>query len=438
MNQEWKNLVRNRKCKLGVIGIGYVGLPLSVTFASAGFSVLAIDVLEDKVKAVNQGKSPIKDVTDDQIEALIRENRLRASTNYQDLSDCHAISICVPTPLRKTKDPDISFILDASYRIAEVVQKGSLVILESTTYPGTTHERILPIFQEKNMECGKDFFLAYSPERIDPGNKTYTVKNTPKVVGGLDEASREMAAELYGSIISEIVRVSSTQSAEMVKLLENTFRAVNIGLVNEIAIMCRKLNINTWEVIEAAASKPFGFMPFYPGPGLGGHCIPVDPHYLNWKLKTLNYNARFIELAGDINSSMPQLVVDMVTGALNQNKKSVNGSKILVLGVAYKADVDDVRESPALDILGLLRDRGGEMSYYDPFVPSIRFGDGPLKSLLKQEMENGSIQNFDCVVITTHHTQFNIPSIVEHAQLLVDTRNATKGLPCGEGKLFRL
>ena len=437
LNQRIQN-AKNKKLKLGVIGLGYVGLPLSVSFAKAGFSVLAIDVIPKKVDQLNRGESPVKGVHVDEVKELVRKGKLKASTNYEDLKEADVISICVPTPLRKTKDPDVSFILDASYRISEVIKKGALVVLESTTYPGTTHERILPIFIEKGLVLDEDFYLAYSPERIDPGNQTYMVENTPKVVGGISPSSTAFAKAVYSSIINQVVVVSSTQSAEMVKLLENTFRAVNIGMVNEIAIMCEILKIDTWEVIDAAATKPFGFMPFYPGPGLGGHCIPVDPHYLNWKLRTLNYNARFIELAGEINSSMPSRVVDLVNHALNTHKKSVNGSNILILGVAYKKNIDDTRESPALDVMVFLKDRKANLHYHDPFVPRLQLGDLTLENLSENQIQGQAISKFDCVVILTDHTCFDFPSIVNHAQLVVDTRNASKGLKVEEGKLFRL
>lgn len=430
--------IQTKKAKIGIIGLGYVGLPLSVAFALEGFEVLGIDVTKSKVDMLNRGESPVFKVHDAEVKQLVAAGKLRGSTDYKDLSDCDVISICVPTPISKTKDPDVSYILDASYRISEVLKKGGLVVLESTTYPGTTHERIEPIFIEKGKVLDEDFYLAYSPERIDPGNKHFAVQNTPKVLGGRTPSSLAIAKAIYGSIIKDVVVVSSTQSAEMVKLLENTFRAVNIGLVNEIAIMCRKLGIDTWEVIDAAASKPFGFMPFYPGPGLGGHCIPVDPHYLSWKLRALNYNARFIELAGEINSSMPQVVTDLVTQALNTRRKSVNGAKLLVLGIAYKKDIDDVRESPALDVMELLRDRKAEITFHDPFVPVVRMGDHTLESAPAKVLEAEQIKKFDAVVILTDHSTFSYGSILQHSQLVIDTRNACRGLTAEEGKLFRL
>lgn len=436
--QQFLKKIDDKALKVGVIGLGYVGLPLSVSFASAGLHVLSIDLVKDKVDKVNQGITPVAGVHVDRVRELVGQGLLRASTNYADLKDVDAISICVPTPLRKTKDPDISYILDASYRIADVLKPGGLVVLESTTYPGTTHERILPIFEEKGKVMDRDFFLAFSPERIDPGNKDYRVENTPKVVGGMTPISTEMTRALYSAIVNRVVVVSSTQSAEMVKLLENTYRAVNIGLVNEIAIMCRKLNIDTWEVIDAAATKPFGFMPFYPGPGLGGHCIPVDPHYLSWKLRTLNYNARFIELAGEINSSMPHLVTDLIGEALNSQRKPVNGSKILVLGVAYKKDIDDVRESPALDVLSLLIDRKAEVHYHDYYIPEVAIGETTLRSVADSVLEASALGRYDCVVILTDHSKYPFPSVVQNARLVVDTRNASRGARAEEGKIFRL
>jgi UDP-N-acetyl-D-glucosamine dehydrogenase len=357
---------------------------------------------------------------------LVTDGRLRATTNYEDLRDADAISICVPTPLRKTKDPDMSFVIQAVDSVTEIAHPGMLVILESTTYPGTTTELMVPKFEAQGYRAGEDIFIAFSPERIDPGNKKYGVRNTPKVVGGVNPASTEVGVALYGKAVEHVVPVADPTTAELVKLLENTFRAVNIGLANEMALMCDKLGVDVWEVIRAASTKPFGFMPFYPGPGLGGHCIPIDPLYLSWKLKTLNYNARFIELASEINTSMPLYVIEKVTDALNHDRKSVNGSKIVVIGVAYKRDIDDVRESPALDVIQLLEQRGAEVSYTDPYVASVRLeGESTMQSTAySAELLAGA----DCVVIITDHSIFDWQHVLDHSKLVVDTRNATGGM----------
>ncbi len=405
-----------------MIGMGYVGLPLAVEFANAGFKVIGIDLIEEKVNSINDGVSYIKDVPDEALKQVIKSKRLIATCDYSVLKRVDAISICVPTPLRKTKDPDISYILAATSMIVKYIKKDQLVVLESTTYPGTTTEVIQPRLEESGLVVGKDIFLAFSPERVDPGNKIYTTTNTPKVIGGVTKKCTKMAKALYSHIIDSVIEVSSTQAAEMVKLLENTFRSVNIGLVNEIAIICNKLGLDVWEIIDAAATKPFGFMPFYPGPGLGGHCIPIDPHYLSWKLKTLNYNAKFIELAGEINSSMPNFVVTKVADALNRVKKSINGSKLLILGVSYKRDIEDVRESPALDIINILIEKGAKVSYHDPFVPVVKKNAISLKSVSLTEKR---LKDADCVVIVTDHTEFDIKRIVVESKIIIDTRNAT-------------
>ncbi len=406
---------------LAVVGLGYVGLPLAVEFAEAGFSVLGLDVDEEKVSKINAFQSYIADIPHQRLEVLVRSGRLRATTCYGELRAADAISICVPTPLRKTRDPDMSYILEATQSIAAVCQPGMLIVLESTTYPGTTEEIILPEVLRDGWQVGKDVFIAFSPERIDPGNKRFTVRNTPRVVGGITEACTQVASALYASAVDEVIQVSSPTTAEMVKLLENTFRAVNIGLVNEMTLMCDKLNIDVWEVIHAAATKPFGYMPFYPGPGLGGHCIPVDPHYLSWKLKTLNYNARFIELASEVNTSMPYYVIDKITEALNEEHRSVRGSSILILGVAYKRDVDDVRESPALDIISLLRQKGADVSYCDPHVPEIRLENDV--RMPSQDYCADLLRNADCVVIATDHTAFDWREIAAKSRVIVDTRH---------------
>ena len=413
--------IEQHTVRVGIVGLGYVGLPLAVSFAEEGFSVTGIDVDPLKVKALNAGESYVEDVPGEQLAPLVQAGTLRASTDYAELVQVDAISICVPTPLRKTKDPDISYIIDAAEKIALYGEKGKLIILESTTYPGTTEEVILPRLRGNGGTVGEDFFLAFSPERIDPGRKDYTMRNTPKVIGGVTPACLEVALALYGRVVRQPVPVSSTATAEMVKLLENTFRAVNIGLVNEVALMCDKLGLDVWEVVGAAATKPYGFMPFYPGPGLGGHCIPIDPHYLSWKLRTLNYTARFIELAAEVNSHMPEHVMGKITDALNSKRKALNGSHILILGAAYKPNIGDMRESPALDIIHLLLQRGAEVSYHDPYVPSLKGEGFPLQSI---ELDEDALATADCVVIVTDHDTYDWAWIADQSQLLVDTRNA--------------
>jgi UDP-N-acetyl-D-glucosamine dehydrogenase len=412
-----------RQAKIGVVGLGYVGLPLAVAFAQAGFMVVGVDVDVAKIEALQQGQSYIDDVPAAEIAPLVSNGRFQPTTDYTQLTNTDAISICVPTPLRKTKDPDISYIIAAAENIARVGATGKLVVLESTTYPGTTEEVILPRLINNGDKVGQDFFLAFSPERIDPGRTDYTVYNTPKVIGGMTPACQETAVALYSTIVAQPVPVSSTAAAEMVKLLENTFRAVNIGLVNEMALMCDRLGLNVWEVVQAAATKPYGFMPFYPGPGLGGHCIPIDPHYLSWKLRTLNYTARFIELAAEVNSAMPAYTVSKIAAGLNEMRKAVNGSRVLLLGVAYKPNVADVRESPALDIIHLLQAQGAEISYHDPHVPTLTLDDFTVESV---PLTAGSLQQADCVVIVTNHAAFDWPLIAQEALLIVDTRNTFK------------
>ena len=421
MLTEFLHKINDRSARVGVVGLGYVGLPLVVGLAEAGFHVTGIDVDARKVQSLNNGQSYIEDIPNEAIAKLIKNGRFRASIDYGLLDDVDAISICVPTPLRKTKDPDISYIINASENIAKYGVEGKLIILESTTYPGTTDEVMLPILQEKGQEVGRDFFLAFSPERIDPGRTDYTLKTTPKVIGGVTPACLEAAVALYGTIVDNPVPVSSTATAEMVKLLENTFRAVNIGLVNEVALMCDKLGLNVWEVVHAAASKPYGFMPFYPGPGLGGHCIPIDPHYLSWKLRTLNYTARFIELAAEINSHMPEYVVSKVADALNDHAKPIKGSKILVLGVAYKPNVSDVRESPALDIILLLQGKGAQVVYHDPYVADLGHEGIALTST---PWADDLVAQMDCTVIVTNHADYDWPALANQPALFVDARNA--------------
>lgn len=418
--------INNRTARVGVIGMGYVGLPLAVEFADAGYKVLGVDPQEQKIELLNQGESYIPDVPTDQLAPLVKDGFLSGTTEYATLAEMDAVIICVPTPLRKTKDPDMSYIYAATDSLAPYMHKDMVVVLESTTYPGTTDEVIVPRLTEGvGLTAGEDVFIAFSPERVDPGNKTYQTHNTPKVVGGVTPACVEVVTALYEKAIQEVVGVSSPKAAEMVKLLENTFRAVNIGLVNEMAIMCDKLGINVWEVIDAAATKPFGFMAFYPGPGLGGHCIPIDPLYLSWKLKALNYNARFIELASEINTSMPEYVVTKVADALNDDGKAVRGSKLAVLGVAYKKDIDDVRESPALDVIHLLLEKGADVSYHDPYIPVIRLDGDVLSSTTLTE---DWLADADAVVWVTDHTAYDRQWVLDNAKLIVDTRNATKGV----------
>jgi UDP-N-acetyl-D-glucosamine dehydrogenase len=422
--QSLEQKIRAGEARLGTLGLGYVGLPLSVEFASAGLAVTGFDLSPEKVAAVNRGESYIKDVAGERVAPLVASGRLRASTDFAGLAECDAVIICVPTPLSKTKDPDLTMVVEAARQIGERLRPGQLVVLESTTYPGTTEELILPLLTERGLTVGESFFLAFSPERVDPGNAKYGTRNTPKIIGGTTPACTRVAQALYSKAIDTVIPVSSTQTAEMVKLLENTFRSVNIGLVNEVALMCERLGVDVWEVIDAAASKPFGFMPFYPGPGLGGHCIPIDPLYLSWKLKTLNYRARFIELAGEINSEMPEHVCDRVAEVLNDREKSVKGSRVLVLGVTYKRDVDDVRESPALDILRILESRGARVSYHDPFVAELEWNATRLRS---QELMP-AVKAADVVVIVTDHTAYPYREIVDAASVILDTRNATRGI----------
>jgi UDP-N-acetyl-D-glucosamine dehydrogenase len=425
--------IQNRTARVGVVGLGYVGLPLAVEFAGAGFSVTGIDVLPNKVDLLNQGESYVQDVPTSVLKPLVESNKVAATTDFAVIRELDTINIAVPTPLRKTKDPDMSFVVSACQEIAKYMTPGKLVILESTTYPGTTDELVLPMLEANGLKVGEDFFLCFSPERVDPGNEKYQTRNIPKVVGGITPQCTEIGAAFYGQALDTVVPVSSTRVAEMVKLLENTFRMINIGLVNEMALMCDRMGINVWEVIDAAATKPFGFMPFYPGPGLGGHCIPIDPFYLSWKTKQSGIEARFIELAGYINGHMPHFVIDRVQNALNDQKKPLRDSHVHVLGVAYKKNIDDVRESPALDIMHLLERRGARVTYSDPFVPSIEFEGLQLRG--EQNVES-ACRAADCVVIVTNHSSFDYPQIVEWSQLIVDTRNGCKGLK--SDKIVRL
>lgn len=424
--------IQSKEAQVAVIGLGYVGLPLAVESAKAGFRTLGIDLAEGKVDAINQGKNYIGDVDDTVLAELVQSKTLSATTDFSRLAECDFISICVPTPLGKGKVPDISFIIAAVTEVRNYLRKEQVIILESTTYPGTTAEVVLPILAESGLKVGEDFFLAFSPERIDPGNAQYGLKNTPKVIGGMTSACTETAVSLYQTFIDKVIPVSSAESAEMVKILENTFRAINIGLANEIAIMCHRMGIDVWEVIQAASSKPFGFMPFYPGPGLGGHCIPVDPHYLVWKLKTLNYTPRFIQLADEINSSMPDVVIDRVTECLNDMGKSLRGSKVLVVGVAYKKNVSDMRESPALTVIQTLLEKGADVSYHDPFVAELTI-EG--QSVVHRDLEN--VGGYDCLVILTDHSNIDYDYLMQESQAIVDTRNVLPRL-VSKTKIVRL
>ena len=431
MKNELINLITNKRAHVGVIGLGYVGLPLLVEFTSKGFSGTGFEVDENKASQINAGNSYIGDVPSRRLKEVVDAKRLRATTDFNHLSECDAIIICVPTPLRKTKEPDVSYILAAAEEITKRLRRGHLIILESTTYPGTTDEVLLPMFEEKGLKLDEDFLLAFSPERVDPGNPQFLTHNIPKVVGGVTDDSTAVAAHLYSQIVNDVYAVSSARVAEAAKLLENTFRAVNIGMANEMARLCYALNIDTWEVIRAAATKPFGFMPFYPGPGIGGHCIPLDPHYLSWKARQHGFDSRFISLAEEVNSRMPEHVVQLVADGLNDERKAMNGSKVLLLGVAYKKDVDDVRESPALSIIDRLRAKGADVKYHDPFVTELRFNDAhtdatgePLHSVA---LTNEELQAADCVIIVTDHTEIDYKRVCSIAPLIVDTRNALNG-----------
>ena len=415
--------IRSRRARVGIVGLGYVGLPLAVEFAKAGFTVTGIDISEEKVRRVNAGDSYVGDIPSSTLAPLVQSGKLRATMDFSVVLELDTINICVPTPLRKTKDPDMSYIVSSCQEIARHFHAGMLVILESTTYPGTTDELVLPMLTKGGLEVGRDFFLCFSPERVDPGNPRYQTVNIPKVVGGSTPACTEVGRLFYQQALETVVPVSSTQVAEMVKLLENTFRMINIGLVNEMALMCDRIGINVWEVIDAAATKPFGFMPFYPGPGLGGHCIPIDPFYLSWKTKQAGIEARFIELAGYINGQMPHFVVDKVQNALNDAGKPVKGSRILVMGISYKRDIDDMRESPALDVMLLLQRRGGIVSYCDPHVPALNVDGLTLESVPLE-----SAAGADCVVIITDHRAFDYKLLLEKAPLIVDSRNTLKGM----------
>ncbi|KPK39140.1 MAG: UDP-N-acetyl-D-glucosamine dehydrogenase [Omnitrophica WOR_2 bacterium SM23_29] len=427
--------ISSKKAMIGVIGLGYVGLPLALEFAKAGFKVIGIDVDKERVNKINSGHSYVLDISNEELFPLVRDSFLKATTEYSALRKLDAVIICVPTPLRKTKEPDMSYIIDASEAVAKHLRRGQVIVLESTTYPGTTDEVILPILTKTGLSIGEDFFLGFSPERIDPGNKIYKTKNIPKVVGGITPNCVDVIDCLYSQIIEQVIPVSSTEVAEMVKLLENTFRSINIGLVNELALMCDKLNIDVWEVIEAAKTKPFGFIPFYPGPGWGGHCIPIDPIYLAWKARIHGFEPRFIDLSTQINSSMPTYVVERTVRALNNFGKAVKGSKILIVGVAYKKDVTDTRESPALEIIQLFKERGASISFYDPFVPKIKLDSGTLKSI---KLTASALKDKDCVLIVTDHSIIDYEFIVDKAKFVFDTRNALRHITVNRHKIERL
>jgi UDP-N-acetyl-D-glucosamine dehydrogenase len=431
VNEQLLKLLSEKRARVGVIGLGYVGLPLAVEFARAGFQATGFEVDERKAATLNAGRSYIGDVPSAVVGELVAAGKLSATTDFEQLRDCDAIVICVPTPLRKTKEPDVSYILAAAEEIQKRLRRGQLIILESTTYPGTTDEVLLPMFEEAGLQLDRDFLLAFSPERVDPGNPKFQTHNIPKVVGGVTDDSTAVASQFYAQIVNEVYPVSSARVAEAAKLLENTFRAVNIGMANEMARLCYALSIDTWEVIRAAATKPFGFMPFYPGPGIGGHCIPLDPHYLSWKARQHGFDSRFIGLAEEVNSRMPEHVVQLIADGLNDHRKALNGARILLLGVAYKKDIDDVRESPALSIIDRLRAKGAVVSYHDPYVRELRFGDAHTEStgesLASVPLTDELLKAADCAVIVTDHTSVDYGRLCECAPLIVDTRNALNG-----------
>ncbi|SHK23455.1 UDP-N-acetyl-D-glucosamine dehydrogenase [Hathewaya proteolytica DSM 3090] len=427
--------INNRTAKLGVVGLGYVGLPLAVEKAKAGFDVIGFDVQDTKVNMVNEGKNYIGDIVDSDLSKLVSEGKLRATTDFSFVKDVDAIAIAVPTPLDKFKQPDVSYVVKSTTDVAKYIHSGMLIVLESTTYPGTTEEIVKPILEESGLKCGEDFFLAFSPERVDPGNKQFKTKNTPKVVGGCTPECTEVAAALYKSVLQgEVFSVSSPAVAEMEKILENTFRHINIGLVNEMAILCKKMGIDIWEVIEAAKTKPYGFMPFYPGPGLGGHCIPLDPFYLTYKAREYDYHTRLIETAGEINDSMPEFVVDNAMKLLNKHKKSLNGAKVALLGVAYKNDIDDMRESPALKVIENLEKAGADVVVNDPYIPTFKHNGKVYTSVDYKK----AIEEADIVIITTNHSNYEYEYIVEKSKLLYDTRNATKDVVNNREKINKL
>lgn len=430
--------LQDKTAEIAILGLGYVGLPLAVVFGEAGFKVTGVDPDVRKIEALNKGVSYIPDVRTETVAKLVKSGKLKATTDFSILKNMDAVSICVPTPLRKTGDPDLSFIISATEGLAPYAHPGMVVVLESSTYPGTTREMVLPRLNEQNgLKVGENLFIAFSPERVDPGREDWTTKNTPKVVGGITENCSEVATAWYEQALDKVIRVSTAEVAEMAKLLENTFRMINIGMVNELAIMCERLGVDVWEVIESAATKPFGFMKFLPGPGLGGHCIPIDPLYLSWKMKSFNYNARFIELASEINTNMPRYVVSRMLEAMNDRGILLKGSRVLVLGAAYKPDIDDVRESPALDVIGLLQKKGAKVEYHDPYIPHIHHEyDGWKMDSVKDVMQ--SVKEADAVIIVTNHTVYDYAAIVKDAKFVFDTRNATGKIAKGDPKVVRL
>ena len=434
--QKLYDKIMDRTAKIGVVGLGYVGLPLAVEKAKAGYTVIGFDVQDSKIDAVNAGHNYIGDVVDSELALLVKEKRLQATCDFSFIKDVDAVAICVPTPLDQYMQPDISYVVNSTRSVAQFLHLGMLVVLESTTYPGTTEEVVKPILEESGLKCGIDFFLAFSPERVDPGNKKFKTKNTPKVVGGITASCTEIAAALYRNVLDgEIYSVSSPAVAEMEKILENTFRNINIALANEMAILCKRMGIDIWEVIDAAATKPYGFMPFYPGPGLGGHCIPIDPYYLTWKAREYNYHTKLIEVAGEINNYMPEFVIENIMKILNKEKKALNGSKVLLMGVAYKKDIDDFRESPVLKLIELLENEGANVTINDPFIPSFKHGG---KSYKTKEVDNNAIADADIVVITTDHSNYDYENIALHSKVIYDTRNAMRHIKEGKEKIYKL
>ena len=435
LKEELLRKINNKKAKVGVVGLGYVGLPLAVEKANAGYETIGFDIQNSKVNMVNNGENYIGDVVDDELKELVQVGKLKATDDFTFIRDVDTVCICVPTPLDLYKQPDLSYVINSTKEVSKYLKRGMLVILESTTYPGTTEEVLKPILEESGLKCGEDFFLAFSPERVDPGNKHYNTKNTPKVVGGCTEACTEIAAALYGNVLEgEIHRVSSPAVAEMEKILENTFRNINIALANEMAILCNRMGIDVWEVIDAAKTKPYGFMPFYPGPGLGGHCIPLDPFYLEWKAKEYDYHTKLIQTSGIINDSMPEFVLENIMKILNRHKKALNGSKVLVMGLAYKNDIDDYRESPAFKVIELLEYNGAEVVVNDPYCSEAKYKGKKYYSVDWKEV----IDDADIVVITTNHSCYEYDEIVERAKVVYDTRNATKNVKVNRGKIHKL
>ncbi len=435
--KSWLTAIDKRTACVGIIGMGYVGLPLMRTFCSMGFTCLGFDSDPKKVLQLNAGKSYIKHIPSSLIRDVVRSGKFSATDDPKALRGCDAILICVPTPLNKTRDPDMSFVESTAYLLADHLQRGQLIVLESTTYPGTTRDLVKPILESSGLRAERDFFLAYSPEREDPGRIDHTTETIPKVVGGVGPVSKTVAAALYGAAVSKVVPVSSCEVAEAAKILENVYRSVNIAMINELKLLFDRMDIDVWEVVDAAATKPFGFQPFYPGPGLGGHCIPIDPFYLTWKARQYDMTTRFIELAGEINTSMPEFVVAKIADALNTKKKAINGSKILVMGLAYKKDVDDIRESPSIELIEMLKERGAKVDYNDPFVAKTPKQREHNLRMTSKKLTAAMMKSYDCVLIATDHTSYDYPWIVKHARLVVDTRNATKNVKTGRKKIVK-